>query len=192
MEHNNNDQERLVTIGGTFDILHPGHKDYIRLAFEYADRVLIYLSSDEYCKDRKGHELRPRFFRPKVRPYDDRVKDLVEFLGEIKCQDRYQINCLNKKEDLVNDYLNNPDLREKIYMAIVSPEYYELFQALNEERKKRGLENFLILVKERAYYAENDKIKDYSSSKIHKHVKARTNRAEKIDLLTSDDEIYAL
>jgi cytidyltransferase-like protein len=189
MEHKNNDQERLATIGGTFDILHPGHKDYIRLAFEYADRVLIYLSSDEYCKDKKDHELLPGFLRPKVRPYDDRVKDLVEFLREIKCQDRCLIRRLNKKDDLVYDYIGNPDFREKIYMAIVSPEYYEFFRAINEERPKNGLVNFLILVKERVCYNQNDKIKDYSSSKIHKHINAKINRAEKIDLLTSDDEI---
>jgi cytidyltransferase-like protein len=180
MDFQSHDQERIATIGGTFHYLHFGHKDYIRLAFEYANHVRIYVNSDEYCKDKKKF---------KVRPYNERVKDLEAFLREINCQTRYQIVCLEKRDDLVNDYLNNLVLREKIYMAIVSHEYYEFFHALNEDRKKMGLESFLILVKERAWhYSPKKNIKDYSSTKTEEHITSKHIRAERYLFLSSDSE----
>lgn len=181
MAHASITQERIATVGGTFDTLHMGHKDYLSLAFEYADFVRIYVSSDEYCRDKKKY---------KTRPFKNRVKDLEEFLREIKYQGLYKICPLERLDDLKTDYLKNPDLREKIHLAIVSPEYYDFFNELNQDRINAGLKDFLIMVKQRSYYYKNEKVKDFSSSKTRKHIQAKQNRAEKIfEFISRDEEI---
>jgi pantetheine-phosphate adenylyltransferase len=152
----NKNQERIATIGGTFDTLHTGHKEYIRLAFEYADRVIIYVTSDEYVNGKKKYS---------VRPYASRVEELEYFIQSIECDNRYQIRCLHNQDELINDYLKRPDLKEKIYMAIVSPEYYDFFLELNRLREAQGLKSFLILVKPRSYNPLNNDISSYEVRK---------------------------
>lgn len=146
--------ERIVTVGGTFDTLHPGHKDYIQLAFEHADRVLIYVNSDEYINGKKLYS---------VLSYEARVAELMNFIREIECENRCEIRCLHKLEELEIDYLENDNLRNKIYMAIVSPEYYDFFLKINNIREARGMKSFLILVKLRK---RDDWNEDISSSLI--------------------------
>ncbi|MDP3941249.1 MAG: pantetheine-phosphate adenylyltransferase [bacterium] len=46
---------RLVGIGGTFDLFHKGHRDFLRFALERSEKVLIGLSSDAYSHLRKEH-----------------------------------------------------------------------------------------------------------------------------------------
>jgi len=148
----NGHQERIVTIGGTFDTLHIGHKEYIQLAFEYADRVLIYVSTDIYTIGKKSYG---------VKPYKIRIKPLQNYIKEIGCEGRYQIRCLDKIENLQNDLV-----REKIYMVIVSPEYYNFFLQINHAREKSGVQSFLILVKPRVNYHVGNQVKDISSSNM--------------------------
>ncbi len=150
-----NGQERIATIGGTFDVLHIGHKEYIRLAFEYADRVLIYVNSDKYTNGKKHYS---------VRSYEYRVTRLTNFIREIGCENRYEIRCLHRLEQLEADYLETDGLRDKIFMAIVSPDYYDFFLNINRIREARRMKSFLILVKLRKLDNEN---KDISSSLIH-------------------------
>lgn len=150
-------QELIVTIGGTFDTLHKGHKEYVRLAFQFADRVLIYVSSDEYVHEKKDYI---------VRPYETRVKRLKDFIEEIRSAHRCEIRCLHKLEELESDYLENKDIRNNIYMAVVPPEYYDFFLNLNYTREARGMQPFLILVKLRKRDFKNG---DFSSSAIRYH-----------------------
>ena len=168
MFYQNDDSESIATIGGTFDTLHPGHKEYIQLAFEWVERVLIYVSSDEYCNGKKKY---------KVRPFELRVKELEEFIKTLGCEKRYEICRLNTHEQLMADYFDNPNLHERIHIAIVSPEYYDFFHAINCERKERGMRTFLILVKERKCNGENNK--EYSSTKIRKHAYSKLISFEK-------------
>ncbi len=63
-----------VAIGGTFDIIHAGHKRLLETAFSEANggMVLIGLTSDEFANKRRGR---------KVRPYSEREDALKDFLG---------------------------------------------------------------------------------------------------------------
>jgi len=168
MNRENSEQRHIASVGGTFDTLHPGHKEYLLLAFEFADRVMIYVSSDEYCKNKKQYE---------VRQYATRVQELKDFLVEHNLQNRCEIRCLYHQDVLIVDYLSNPDLGEKIDMAIIGPEYCDFFRELNCKRKELGMRNFLILIKERVYY-KNDSTKDISSFKIRKHAEAASYKYE--------------
>lgn len=143
MNSENGKQERVATIGGTFDILHKGHKEYIRLAFQFADHVLIYVSSDKHVNGKKDYH---------VRPYELRIARLKDFLQENGFENRCEIHPLNELKELELDYLKNDNVMHKIYMAIISPEYYDFFLNLNHTREKRGMKSFLILVKLRQQY----------------------------------------
>lgn len=145
--------ERIVTIGGTFDTLHHGHKEYIRLAFEFATRVIIYVNSDLFIAGKKTYP---------VHNYQERVENLQQFLQNLGDTNQYQIKKLNSLEDLKKDYLENPNLTE-VFMAIVSPEYYQDFLELNHAREALGLRNFLILVKQRT---RDFQYQDISSTRV--------------------------
>lgn len=154
---------RIVTIGGTFDTLHIGHKEYIRLALEFSENVWIYVSSDDYAGEQKKYC---------VRPYNDRVEELKDFLTQNVIYQHYQIRCLNRLEELQRDYLEAPELARGAYMAIVSPEYYDFFQTLNALREMRGLKSFLTLVKRRTLTAE---LRDLSSYEVRKRLPINGN-----------------
>ena len=150
-------QERIVTIGGTFGALHDGHRDYIRLAFEYADRILIYVNSNDYTNGKKHYN---------VLSFESRVERIQCFIRDIRCEKPYEIRCLHSLEQLEFDYLENAELKDKIYMAIVSPDYYDFFLRINLTRETRGMKSFLVLVKLRMKDENNN---DISSSNIHQN-----------------------
>jgi len=65
---------RLVGIGGTFDILHRGHKTLLRKALRIGDRVIVGLTSDRFVGQmKKAHE---------VHPYSVREGEIRRFLRE--------------------------------------------------------------------------------------------------------------
>lgn len=152
--------ERIVTGGGTFDTLHAGHQEYIRTVFEYAGRVLLYVSSDEYAKAKKVYQ---------VKPYHLRVKRLENFIiNKLRVnRDRYEIRQLNTLAQIKNDLLN-----EDIHIALVVPEYYALLRRINKARMDRGKKGVLILVKERTRDYKNG---DLSSTAIHQRLIKRRN-----------------
>ena len=72
-----------VAIGGTFDVLHRGHKILLRTAFRAGDRVLIGLSRNGFVKRLvKNH---------RVDPYPKRKRELVSFLKRERLLDRAKI-----------------------------------------------------------------------------------------------------
>jgi cytidyltransferase-like protein len=124
----NSSSERVATIGGTFDALHTGHKEYIKLSFEFADYVIIYVNSDEY-------DQRKRF---NMKSYDKRVHALRDFIFKIGVDPtRYEFRKLSSRSQLEEDYLS-----EEIHFAIVVPEYYQLLRSMNELRTKNGKMQF--------------------------------------------------
>lgn len=144
---------RIATIGGTFDTLHQGHKDYIQLAFDLAHYVIIYMKTDAYVNGKKSYQ---------VRPYQERYEKLAEFVRQIGVEDKYEIRPHDNTDDFAGDYLNEFTRHDVHYMAIVSPEYYEKFLVINRLRESKGMSSILLLVKPRF---REDNI-DLSSSAI--------------------------
>lgn len=163
--------ECIATIGGTFDTLHAGHKEYIRIAFDFAEHVRIYVSADEFAHGYKKYA---------VRPYEARVEKLTEYLQQNYEYRRFQIRRLRSLEDLREDFLDTPGLRELLRLAIVTPEYYDFFQELNRQREARGLKSFLTLVKQRTLTRDR---RDLSSLEVRKRLPASGKHALRQDLL---------
>lgn len=113
-----------VVIGGTFDQLHRGHRRLIERALEVGDRVLIGLTSDDMTKR--------TLKRRKVADFEDRKRELVEFLRKNNVLDRVQILRIS------DPY--GPTLTDgSIEVIVVSHETAERAEEINELRRERGL-----------------------------------------------------
>lgn len=109
---------KTVVIGGTFDILHEGHKALLRKAFELGE-VAIGLTSNVMAKELKNRE---------VQDFESRKKELEDFI---------------KKEFKVEPIIAQIEdkfgftLTKDFDYIVVSPETYETAELINEERQKR-------------------------------------------------------
>ncbi|MCM2339175.1 MAG: adenylyltransferase/cytidyltransferase family protein [Burkholderiales bacterium] len=78
---------KIVYTDGVFDTLHPGHVDYIHIAAQKGDILIVGIHSDELTKERKGKD------RPLI-PFKGRVKIIsalqdVDYVVEIKDKKSY-------------------------------------------------------------------------------------------------------
>jgi cytidyltransferase-like protein len=146
-----NGQKRIVTVGGTFDTLHQGHKEYIKLALDFSDYTIIYLSTNEYLSGKKTGRKNYQ-----VRPYEERYNRLVEFVEQIGCKHKCEIRRHNHEDDFKTIYLNEFTQRDVLYMSIVSPDYYDRFREINRLRESNGMSGILLIVKPRFRVGNND------------------------------------
>lgn len=146
-EEENATTKKISTIGGTFDTLHQGHKEYIKLALDFCHHTIIYLKTDEYVNGKKNYQ---------VRPYKERYEKLAEFVAQIGCSDKCEIRPHDKADDLIVAYLKEFDSHDILYMAFISPEYYEKFLEINQLREAEGLSSILLVVKPRLCHGKQD------------------------------------
>ena len=109
---------KKAVIGGTFDILHKGHKAFLRKAFSLG-RVTIGLTSDKMAK---------RIRRRKVRSFKLRKKELEKF---IKANFRKKARIIKIKDKF------GPTLKENFDYIVVSPATYKTAVLINKLRNKR-------------------------------------------------------
>ena len=115
---------KKVAVGGTFDELHSGHKALISKAFEVGENVVIGLSSDEFVsKMGKPHM---------TAPYDERCKELKDYLKELGLAGRAEIVPLNDPFGLT---ISGKGLEA----LVVSQETERTAEKINEKRQKAGL-----------------------------------------------------
>jgi len=130
-------KSKKVVIGGTFDILHDGHKALLGRAFGLGE-VAIGLTSDVMAKKIK---------KRKIENFEQRKKGLEDFIKKefkvapdiVKIEDKFGFT-LAKDFDYI----------------IVSPETYETAQLINMERQKRKKKPIKI-VKIKFVLAEDEK-----------------------------------
>lgn len=77
---------RHVAVGGTFDLLHPGHIKLLEKALEIAERITVGLTTDEMVSQMyKNHD---------VEDYETRLSRLKSFLSERGVSGRTEIIAL--------------------------------------------------------------------------------------------------
>ncbi len=114
-----------VAIGGTFDVLHRGHKILLRTAFRAGDRVLIGLSRNGFVKRLvKNH---------RVDPYPKRKRELVSFLKKEQLLERAKIIPL---DDPYGPTIND----STVGALVVSRMTKKMADKINLVRIRRGLE----------------------------------------------------
>lgn len=110
-------KKKKVVLGGTFDILHKGHKVLLRKAFELGE-VAIGLTSNIMAREIK---------RRKVKDFKYRKKELEDFIRKefkvapkiIKIEDKF-----------------GPTLKKDFDYIVVSPATYSTAVLINQKRQK--------------------------------------------------------
>lgn len=130
---------KSVALGGTFDLLHIGHKALIKKAFEVGEFVTIGITTDKFGKNTFNNQ-------------NLRLKNLKAFLKGKK----YRIIWL---DDIFGNTLKDASLE----VLVVSPETKPSAQIINRERRKKGLKVLDIIVQP---FIKDELGKIISSSRI--------------------------
>jgi len=138
-------KNKKVVIGGTFEVLHKGHKVFLRKAFSLGDSIFIGLTSDAMAEKTKGRV---------VKDFEKRKEELENFISE-----NFKIE--SRIEKIENEF--GPTLQEKFDYILVSPETHKTALLINEERKKVSKE--LIEIIEIEFVLAEDK-EPISSTRI--------------------------
>ena len=119
---------RKVVIGGTYDMLHKGHKKLLETGFQVAESVVIGLTSDDFAR---------RFRVGYVLPYEKRRENLDACIKAyrkpyriIKIDDSYGVATLDPEIDCI----------------VASEETLLRASEINAIRFKKGLEKLTIVV----------------------------------------------
>jgi len=137
-----------VCIGGTFNILHKGHKELIDKAFKIAGKNGIV-----FIGVTKGEMLDKKKF---VEPYEKRVKELKKYLS---------FKGFNKNTEIrpiYNKY--GPTINEDFDVIVVSDETRDNALDINRKRLKKGKKP-LKIIEIPMVYAED--LKPISSTRIY-------------------------
>jgi len=110
---------KKVVLGGTFDILHPGHKALLKKAFSLG-QVTIGLTSDEMARRSRKRE---------VNKFSERKKALAGFIK----------NAFGEKARIfkLNDKYGSAPGKDFDYI-IVSPATFKTALEINRKRKEKG------------------------------------------------------
>ncbi|MFK4085182.1 adenylyltransferase/cytidyltransferase family protein [Kribbella sp. NPDC020789] len=127
---------RLVSVGGTFNALHDGHREYLKLALRLADKVHILLASDAYAKQRKAYH---------PRPLSNRRRSIKTFLDNLNCTDRVEIQTLKNVAD-IERYVTGED---SLDLVLVEFAYMKWFDEWNFDRIQHGHPTYGMLCKSR-------------------------------------------
>ncbi len=122
---------RTVVCGGTFDLLHVGHKSFITKVLDKSDKVIIGLTSDKYTN---------KFKEQTSENYKTRKENLEKFLVFLGVSSRVGITSI---DDIYGPLL---DKNLKADVLAVTPQTNRSAIGINKERKNLGLEPIEILV----------------------------------------------
>ncbi len=118
-------------MGGTFDILHAGHKALLQRALEVGDIVLIGLTTDARASKSRN--------KTQINTYNIRLANLQDLLKSMKSLDRFQI------VPLENDW--GPSVVDEDFEAIiVSDETKSTAQKINKIRSAEGKSELEIVI----------------------------------------------
>jgi len=118
-----------VAIGGTFNVLHKGHKALLTTAFMIGKSVDIGLASDEFAN---------RFRATQTRRYEDRKQKLIDFIEKFE----------NKKYEIIkiHDSYGIATTETAIDCIVVCEETLLRAEEINAIRFKKGLSKLVIVV----------------------------------------------
>lgn len=121
-----------VVLGGTFDILHRGHKTLLKRAIAEGDEILVGLATDEFAQLRKGR---------RISSYGERLAALRKFFEENAGEKEYFIFP-------IDDPYGPATSDGGIEAIVVSEETFEVAEEINRLRSAKGLTGLRVVVVE--------------------------------------------
>jgi cytidyltransferase-like protein len=118
-----------VCVAGTFNVIHKGHTQLLRRAFELGDEVFIGLTSDEMAEASRGVG---------VQSYDVREKNLVAEAQRLSGGKRFHIIRLSDP--------HGPAAIGNYDAIIVSKETEHVARGINDVRMRKGLKELEVIV----------------------------------------------
>ena len=119
-----------IATGGTFDIIHKGHLELLKKAFEISSNVIIGLTSDEFA-EKKGKKI--------VNDYSSRLATLISVIEQKFPNSSFRISKLE------NDF-GPAVLEEGVKALIVSEEKSFQGKVLNKLRAEKNLSEVEIVL----------------------------------------------
>lgn len=110
----------ISAVAGTFDVLHDGHVQLIRRAFEVGDSVVVGITSDEMASSTR-RDIVPLYLRQKA---------LEQFLSTMGKPWRVAV---------IDDMYGPADVMDPVDVLVVSEETVENGRKVNEYRRSRGV-----------------------------------------------------
>ena len=110
----------ISAVAGTFDVLHDGHVQLIRRAFEVGDSVVVGITSDEMASSTR-RDIVPLYLRQKA---------LEQFLSSMGKPWRVAV---------IDDMYGPADVMDPVDVLVVSEETVENGRKVNEYRRSRGV-----------------------------------------------------
>jgi pantetheine-phosphate adenylyltransferase len=110
-------------LGGTFEVIHKGHRTLLARAFMLGDRVLIGLTTDHLANSTR---------RRRVCPYSDRLWALEEYVMRSHPTAEFVIQP-------IDDRFGPAVKLEDLDVLVVSENTRSTGLQINEERERRGL-----------------------------------------------------
>lgn len=143
-----------VVVGGTFDLLHQGHKQLLQKAFSLGENVSIGLTTDSFNRERN-----------KITSQDQNIrkKNLVSFLNDNNYADRYSIIW-------IDDIYGTSTTDTTLEAIVVTEETLPNAMRINDMRNTNGLRELEIIV---TPYVTDAKGEVISSSKIREESKGQ-------------------
>ena len=112
-----------VALGGTFEIVHKGHRTLLAAAFDIGDRVQIGLTSDRLANSSRSR---------RVHPYEEREEALRAYIDRTYPGSDYTI-------EMIDDRFGPAIHLEDLDVLVVSVNTHPTGIELNNVRKGRGL-----------------------------------------------------
>ncbi len=122
---------KTICCGGTFDPFHIGHKKFLEEAYSLGEKVVIGLTCDEMTH---GKEV-----SSKIKPFKERKKNLEKYLESKGWLERTEIV-------EIKNPLGTAAENKKFQAIIVTEETLKNAFKINEERKKRRMNELTIIV----------------------------------------------
>ncbi|MCW4049294.1 MAG: pantetheine-phosphate adenylyltransferase [Candidatus Bathyarchaeota archaeon] len=125
------DRLNIVSVGGTFDVMHKGHWFLLEETFKVGDIAIVGVTTDEFVATMKKHH--------KVDCYDKRLSDVKKFLEERGFLERAEIVPIS---DPFGPTIDSDDIEG----IIVSEETEATAEVINQKRVERGKKPLLLFV----------------------------------------------
>ena len=122
---------KLVACGGTFDLLHAGHKAFLQEVLSHSDKVLLGITSDSYIKSFKDGN--------NIESFEFRKNAVQNFLSSIGAMDRIEVSVI---DNFYGPLLTGDFNAQAI---AVTPQTAEMAEEINQKRKQNNLQELKII-----------------------------------------------